>query len=336
MLPDAASDAAPSIDAGPQTLSIARSPRMLPNVRDHHTTTVIQSGDKAFLYVIGGTNRWTAIYDDVLRAPIEANGSLGEFVKVATLPEPRAGHAAVVVDGHLVISGGNSMAGTQMQLVTTTIVAPIQSDGSLGAWTPGPKLPVPIMHHTCNADGKTILCIGGRISGNYTSKLAVRTSMQDGVLQPYEAIAPLAKSIGFHEAFVRNHFLYVAGGLHRDPPMADFDRLTAISRLAFEDGTWEDAGTLPAPRYVSSAEIVGDRVYMLGGQAENDDIVDTTLRGAFDADGRVVDLEILPAKLSVPRMHVHQTPSFGGFLYSVGGRDESDDSLGIVDIGAFD
>ena len=38
-------------------------------VRDHHTTLVIEVGAGALVYVMGGTDAWATIYDDILRAP---------------------------------------------------------------------------------------------------------------------------------------------------------------------------------------------------------------------------------------------------------------------------
>src|SRR5262249_39904955 len=100
----------PPADAPPPpadpTLHIASSSVTVSPVRDHHVTVIVGS----FLYVIGGTDAWTTIHDDVLRAHIGEDGSLGAFEHIGTLPEPRAGHAAVVVGQHFVISGGHTMS----------------------------------------------------------------------------------------------------------------------------------------------------------------------------------------------------------------------------------
>jgi hypothetical protein len=347
----------PMIDAGPpvtdgsspspadhagaddKTLSIARSPRSVKLVRDHHTTNVIVVGGKPYLYVIGGTNAWTTIYDDVLRAPIGDDGSLGEFEPAGALPEPRAGHAAVVLGNWIIVSGGNSMSGAMMQLLDSTVLAPIGPDGTLSAWTTGPRLPAPIMHHTCDANGRFVYCIGGRIAGNFTSGLSVRASFSDGTLSAYEGFAPLPQSIGFHQSFVRGGYLYLAGGLHRDPPMPDFDRLALVSRIALREdgsaGAWEPDGNLPEPRYASAAQVAFGDVYLFGGQNGNGDAVDTIMRGSFDAQGRLANVGIAPAKLSVARMHVHHVPSYGDWIYSVGGRTEANESIGVIDIGTF-
>lgn len=122
--------------------------------------------------------------------------------------------------------------------------------------------------------------------------------------------------------------------------MIDFDRKRDIWRLPVGAdgtvGTWENAGQLPHALYASAAEVFGDAVYFFGGQNENDEVVDTIIAAKLPPDGRVTDAHELTARLSVARMHVHQTPVFGKWIYSVGGRDENDRSLGIVDVGTFE
>jgi hypothetical protein len=58
---------------------------------------------------MGGTNAWATIYDDIVRAPILPDGSLGAFVQVGKLAEPRAGHSAVLVGRQIIVSGGHTM-----------------------------------------------------------------------------------------------------------------------------------------------------------------------------------------------------------------------------------
>jgi len=324
------------------TLNVARAGTSVRPVRDHHTTSVIETGGAAFLYVIGGTDAWKTLHHDVLRARIQEDGSLGDFEAIGKLPESRAGHTTVVVGHRIVVAGGHTMDDTgTMSTLDSTISAIVNGDGTLGPWTPGPKLPAPVMHHTCDAVGRFVYCVGGRIDHNFTGTLAVRMAVgEDGTLGAYEPIAPFGQSIGFHMAFVHDHALYVAGGLHRDAPMPEFERLRGIWRLPIaEDGSagaWASAGELPSARYAGAAHTLRDHVYLAGGQDETDAPTSTIIRATLTPDGRATDAQALPTKLSVARMHVHQTPLFGRWLYSVGGRDAQDRSLGVVDIGTFD
>ncbi len=141
-----------------------------------------------FVYVMGGTDGWGPVHADILRAPIQSDGSLGRFEKVGELPEPRAGHTTVVIGRKILVSGGITRVPGGLVLLDSTLVSTLQDDGSFGPWTPGPTLPEPVMHHTCHSVGTKVLCIGGRIRGNFTSSLAVRSELKsDGTFAPWTA-----------------------------------------------------------------------------------------------------------------------------------------------------
>ena len=333
-----------SADAGgcASTLTFIRSPTELPGPRDHHTTLVAEPGGKPYLYVFGGgKDENTTIYRDVLRAPIGNDGSLGAFEEIGELPEPRLGHTTVLIGDRVIVAGGLSEGPSGLHSLRTTVISTLTTDGALGPWSEGPDLPQAVMHHSCNAHGSNVICVGGRIAGNYTSDLAVRAELAaDGTLAPYQPVSPLSASIGFHQAFIRDDTLYLAGGLHRDAPMPEFDLLTRISRAEIaEDGSlgpWVPAGELPVPLNVGAAELFLDRVYWVGGMHGAHGATASVLEGAFREDGSVADVVTSGALLSAARMHVHQTPSYKSWIYSVGGRGDQEASLASVDIGSFE
>jgi hypothetical protein len=315
------------------TLAFTRSKAELPAPRDHHTTLVAEPGGEPYLYVFGGgTDGNTTIGSD---------GSLGAFEEIGELPEPRLGHTTVLIGNRVIVSGGLSDGPSGLHALRTTAIATLTDDGALGPWSEGPDLPQAVMHHSCNAYGSQVICIGGRIAGNYTSDLAVRAELAaDGTLTPYQAVSQLSASIGFHQAFIRDRALYIAGGLHRDAPMPDFDLLTSVWRAEIgEDGSlgpWVAAGELPAPMNVGAAELFLDRVYWVGGMHGVHGATASVLESAFRDDGSVADVVTSAAKLSAERMHVHQTPVYKTWIYAVGGRDTQDASLASIDIGTFE
>jgi hypothetical protein len=308
--------------------------------RDHHTTIVAYPGGEPTLYVLGGTDSWTDVHADVLRARLREDGSVEPFEVIGSLPRALAGHATVLVGDAVVVVGGLTVTGGRRVTVRSTHVAELLPGGTLGPWRDGPELPAPVMHHTCNALERRIFCVGGRIDGNFTSTMAVVTEMDgSGTLLPFEPMPALPRSLGFHQAFVHDGALYVAGGLHRDPEMADFDRLTTVLRSELRDdegpSPWEATAELPHNVQVGAATVVGNDVYVVGGMDESDRALDTVLRGAIAPDG-TMSFEPLPARLTMPRAHVHQAPFHGNRLYYVGGRTALDRSVGVVDIGTFE
>lgn len=338
--PDAGSSDGTTPEAVLGALTIAASATRIQPPRDHHTTLVVAVDAKPYLYVFGGTDSWDTILDDVQRAAIGDDGGLGELETIGHLPEPRAGHTTIFVEGKFVLAGGLSgLSGASGFELDTTTVAELRGDGTLGPWTMGPRLPSPVMHHTCHAHARAMYCVGGRIKGNLTTDLAVRTELgPDGKLLPFAPITALPLSIGFQQAFVHGARLYVAGGLHRSTPTDAFDRRKEILSLSLEDGgkgAWTPAGELPAARNVGAAEVLGDRVFVSGGVDGDDQSMGSVAEGTFAPDG-TVSFTMTKAKLSVPRAHIHQTPVYGHSMFIVGGRADNGKSVGLVDVGVFE
>src|SRR5687768_5909842 len=73
---DAPVDATPK---PPPSLTFARSDVAIDPGRDHHTTMVIETASGPWLYVVGGTDAWQLMHNDVQRARIGKDGKLGAF-----------------------------------------------------------------------------------------------------------------------------------------------------------------------------------------------------------------------------------------------------------------
>lgn len=100
-------------------------------------------------------------------------------------------------------------------------------------------------------------------------------------------------------------------------------------------GPWKNAGELHHHLSISAAEVFNDRVYFVGGMDGTDRPIDTVTAASFGPDAALVDLQVLDSRLSLPRMHVHQCPVYKNWIYSIGGRDSNDSSLGTVEVGTF-
>ena len=116
----------------------------MPEQRSHHGLAVSGDGD---LYVTGGLTRIMndfgndTPYDTVLRSTIDADGSIGPWSVVGTLPFPRAVHASFVHAGQLYVATGLDMA--TEQFVGTIMRAPLLEGGALGSWeTLSSELPI--------------------------------------------------------------------------------------------------------------------------------------------------------------------------------------------------
>ena len=136
--------------------------RALPRPRSHHAAFV-EGGN---LYVVGGLDGnpagQQALFIDVIRAPIAADGSIGEWQLVARTPHAYATHAAFAHGGYLWqlggVEDGNRFADNVWR-------AELRADGRVGQWlavTPGLPIARGHVHNTPILNGR-LYSAGGRI-----------------------------------------------------------------------------------------------------------------------------------------------------------------------------
>ena len=112
------------------------------------------------IYVVGGyttDGKSAAVY----YAQPQADGQLSQWMSATALPTALDYASAVIHDGRLVVMGGNSNNGPQRAVYA----AVIQADGSLGAWSAEPPLPVTLFRFAAAATNHngadTIYVVGG-------------------------------------------------------------------------------------------------------------------------------------------------------------------------------
>lgn len=321
------------------SLAVKRSPTAIEPARDHHTTMVIETTSGVWLYVIGGTDSWETLHDDVQRARIAEDGSLGAFEQAGKLPTPRAGHCMVKRGNRLYLFGGivGSPRGSPSK---SSVLLDLDAEGKVVSSAAGPDLPEGVMHLTCDLAGDFVYVQGGRDQRGTSSKLSARARIDAaGALSSLEEQTPLDPDRSHHASFVKDGRLYLVGGLSGDPT-AKFDERKDITFAPIaEDGSlgeWTAAGSLPKSISVSSAQLYKDAVYVFGGLEDGKTFTSKIRRATFEEGGVVGPFTTLPGKLPDPRGHVHQTPMWKTFIYSVGGKDMTDRSLGAIDIGRFE
>lgn len=329
----------PDPPATPPKLTFGRSDVAIDPGRDHHTTMVIETPAGPYLYVVGGTDAWAVMHSDVQRARIGKDGKLGAFESAGRLPDPRAGHCMVKKGDRLYLFGG--IVGVKASAPSTSsVILSLDADGKVTGGIPGPELPIAVMHLACELVGDTVYVLGGRGSDSKSTTLSARTEISaDGTASAFESLTPLVPDRSHHAVFVRGRSLYVLGGITGDPVGANAkNRKDVVVAEIGDDGKlspWFAAGALPTAISVSSAQLHRDAVYVVGGLEEGG-FTNKIRRATFLEDGTLGDFATLDATLPDARGHVHQTPMYGSFIYSVGGKNDDNESLGTIDIGRFE
>jgi hypothetical protein len=175
--------------------------------------TGISYGD--FAYVIGGLDG-TGNLDQISRAPIAKDGTLGAWALIGKLPYVLSHHAAIVNDKTIYVLGGETMDGVARADVLRTTVA---DDGSLAAWTMDTKMPIADETHAAFIHDGNLYFAGG-IGGPNDDSLATiaRAALPTtagGMLGDWfvdtSSSLPKARS-HVHQMPIRGNYIYSVAG----------------------------------------------------------------------------------------------------------------------------
>ncbi|UJR84308.1 hypothetical protein [Sandaracinus amylolyticus] len=325
--PDASQPDASQPDDGGPPLPALRAPwrrePSFPTGVDHHATAIVESAAGAYLYVLGGmtadsSGRPLAIHDTIHRARIGDDGALGAWELERALPAPLAFHVIATTESTIVLAGGVSTRDDgSLGWIPFVMWSSVDDEGHVGPWQGLEAIATATLHGAAAIVGERLYLVGGG-AGAASSHTAVRSlRVAGGVIDDARDETALPAERSHHVLVAHDGHLYVAAGFAGPPAPA-----TSVVRAAIGEGgvlgAWEDVGALAEPAWTASAIEREDAVMMVGGGIGGGP-TDRIVRLPFDATGHVGAIEEL-APLPYPRAHVHQTPAFGGRVYSVGGR----------------
>jgi hypothetical protein len=179
------------------------------------------------------------------------------------------------------------------------------------AWRPLPPMPTARQNMASVVLDGTIWVVGGLAPGSRGSR---RVEGFDPVVNGWKAGPDLPVRLHHEMAVTYKDELVVMGGWipSGSDPSADISDQV----FALRDGRWVKLPPLNRPRVAGAAAVVGDRIVVVGGQADGR-LVKTTevFDGKRWSDG---------ASIPTPREHLGAA-SDGQFVYAVGGRALSPD-----------
>ena len=197
------------------------------------------------LYVTGGFSGTTNlpvtdvdVYDPATRT----------WSSAAPLPEPRGGHAAVVLDGKIhLLGGGNSVS---------TIADHSVYDPATSSWSEAAPLPRPEGSPAAVVFGGMLYAIGGRSGFDDYGDVDVYDAAKDRWRE-----GPRIPPRGTAGAAVYRGAVYLFGG--ESQPHAKV--LGEVYRLKPGAKAWQKVSSLPEPRNYARAVVFRNAVYVVGG-----------------------------------------------------------------------
>jgi serine/threonine protein kinase/N-acetylneuraminic acid mutarotase len=173
----------------------------------------------------------------------------GGWKELPPLNRPRAAAAAAVVDGKIVVVGGQA----NDELVTQTEV--FDGDG----WKDMKPIPTPREHLAAASDGRYVYAIGGRELSS--DKNLATLERYDPVSDSWTKLKsmPIATG-GLGAAYVRGRLITVGGERPTSPS-------NAVWAYDIRTGKWAPLPNLPTARHGVAVTALGDSVYAVGGAA---------------------------------------------------------------------
>jgi N-acetylneuraminic acid mutarotase len=131
-----------------------------------------------YLYVMGGTESNGDISQSVYSTKINADGTLAGWNQTTSLPQPESYFGAIAANGMIFSIGGYNGSVT----TSSFYVAAVSGNGSLGSWSSGTSLPVPLYLFGVANNNSYIFLTGGQnnngdnVSAVYSMALPVPPS----------------------------------------------------------------------------------------------------------------------------------------------------------------
>jgi N-acetylneuraminic acid mutarotase len=247
------------------TLGAWSSTTALPSGRRFHTSVAYNG----CVYVIAGYDAdYGSAFGDVWVAPINGDGSIGNWTSTSSLPSARGFHASAVYNGFVYVTGGSEFGATP-----EVLFAPVNADGTLGSWTPTTELPANRDSHTCVAYNGFLYVLGGYqyLAGTTAFYAPINA---DGTVGAWTETSSLTVGHSTHASVAYNGFIYAIGGDWQvDVSVAAIDPNGSL-------GNWATIESLPAARRFLGAVTWNGYVYAIGGGAQELDVY----YSSFNAD----------------------------------------------------
>ncbi|HEX8819524.1 MAG TPA: hypothetical protein VF794_06330 [Archangium sp.] len=227
---------------------------------------VVTSGKN--LYVVGGNEscgrNCTVGTDQVLGAELQADGSLGAWSVVGTVPGKLDAPAVQVHGGNLYVVG-------TIADPAKVLFAPLQADGKLGTWRSGPSLPEGRQYHDAVVAGDVLYVVGGLQVYQVRPQPSVyRASLAaEGGVGAWSTSRLLPYPCDSHAVGTHGGHLYVLAGRCEIDYGSYRSDLVQYAPLQPDGslGTWSVQQVLEPGREAHGGVIHDDFVYLLGGQA---------------------------------------------------------------------
>lgn len=234
-----------------------------------------------FVYCVGGSTTSQVVF-----AEIQNDGTLSAWAATTALPVIRVGCSSFINNGFLYCIGGEDGAGAPQ---STVFFAPVNLDGTVGAWASTSALPAVRASHLCHVNNSFAYVTGGYDgAGDAQSDVYFAAINIDGTLAAWASTTSLPVPRDQHSGAVGGSFVYAAGGVTTGGGFLD----TVVVAPINMDGTigaWVSTTSLPVPQFGHSSIIHSGFFYIISGSETTVSFAPINMGGTIGAWAATAD-----------------------------------------------
>lgn len=282
-----------------------------------------------YLYTLGGTIDSGCAYSSgniestVYYAPINADGTIGNWASTTSLPQSLYAATSVVYNGYLYELGGKNGGGS---LSASVYYAPIAPNGSVGSWVSANALPQALFYATSVAYNGYVYYFGGS-NGAPVNTVYYASFNSDGSLSGWMTdVTKLTPSPGLMEASAAayNGYLYLLAGSEGVSGPQNAVYYDKISPAGIT-GAYTSTGSALAQGISDAASVAyNGYVYEIGGYGKTSGVpIGTVYSAAIGSNGT---LGAWAVNTPLPSSAVRSDEAaavYNGYLYVLGGYNAS-------------
>ena len=282
-----------------------------------------------YLYVIGGDSAGNIA--SVEYAPVHGDGTLGTWMTTTSFSgSGRKGLTAAAYNGYLYIAGGANTS-----YLNTTEYAPINSNGTVGAWVTGTSFTTARYTHAMAVYNGYLYIAGGSSDGGATGYNDVQYApiMANGALGSWQSTTSFTTGRANFSLVAYGGRLYLMGGSTggSSPTMSDI-QYTKISTGGAISSFANSATTFTTPRALICSIAYNGYLYAIGGSTNDSGTgnVATLQYAALDSQTGQTGTWAPATSLPEPRGSAGCAVA-NGYLYVVGGSDTVSGTVNFLD-----
>jgi N-acetylneuraminic acid mutarotase len=239
---------------------------------------------------------------------------LGSWAMATTLPQPLEQLAALVKNGYLYLTGGNTVSNAH---TSTVLYALINSTGSIGNWTTTTAMPLTDYAHSAVMNNGYIYVPGGNQQFSAGSAVWYVSISSTGPLNVWSSTTPLPTTKLVNGAAINNGYIYSVGGQDIFANYTSTVYYAQISSSTGGVGNWTMTTPLPQVSGSLSSVVYNGFIYSIGGYSGGA-TTSSVLYAPMNSTGSIGNWTMttpLPAARSGQQIaFVHN-----GYIYIVGG-----------------